>query len=492
MRTKPLLLICILLLCLTVTTNAQLLKKVKDKVSKTLNSGDKNSDKAEEEKSSSETSRNSNSSATSAEDDTKAKWCDGLAATGGSGGAGTSSIDGVEYRKVYGSQGGFTILYDESRLGIGSDSKGFRLVLSEKVNNKNQFVFIENGDVVARDTKVHPEWLSGTTAETRIGEKDDRDAAMKKYIVGDTVKYNIPKSDAKTATVQKINDDQMEMALQMARQSDDYKKMSDAEKKEFEENAKKALAANNSMAGTTFDMPAQQGGTVASVNGYFLIVKGKKIAKFMQPPLIDVSSDETKVFAVGLNEKGAPVMIANGKTTPLDQNKYTAMIGRIVRSADQKKFVYIEQKKMTDQELQDLSTSAGTNRRQVIRYNVIKADGSQMVVTDHNYSGRFLLTNTGALVNINEETGEVFADDKPIGKFPLQPGDRLSADAVLAGNDISQIAYFDGAEGTFTYLDGKVKKMDIIAPHYVSEGGKSYLSWFRKCGREIYIAKFSY
>ena len=37
----------------------------------------------------------------------------------------------------------------------------------------------------------------------------------------------------KKATVQKIDNDQMEMALQVARQQDDYKKMSDAEKKEF-------------------------------------------------------------------------------------------------------------------------------------------------------------------------------------------------------------------------------------------------------------------
>ena len=470
MRTKLLFLCCISLLCLTVTSKAQLLKKVKDKVSKTI----------------------SGASATSTDDDTKAKWCDGLEATGGSGGAGTSSLDGVEYKKVYGSQSGFTILYDESRLGIGSDSKGFRLVLSEKVNNKNQFVFIENGNVVARDTKVHPEWLSGSASQTNLDDNGNRDDAMKKYIVADTLKHHIPKTDAQTVAVKSIDNDQMEMALQIARQTDEYKKMSDAEKKEFEETVKAGIAKNNSMAGTTFDVPAQQGGTITSVNGYFLIVKGKKIAKFMQPPFIDVSKDETKIFAVGLNEKGDPVMIANGKTTPLDQNKYTAMIGRIVRSPDQKKFLYIEQKKMTDEELQALSTSSATNRRQVIKYNVIKADGTSMTVTDHNYSGKFLLTNTGALVNINEETGEVFADDKLIGKFPLQSGDRLNAEAVLVGNDISQIAYFDGAEGTFTYLDGKVKKMDIIAPHYVSEGGKSYLSWFRKCGKEIYIAKFSY
>jgi hypothetical protein len=59
------------------------------------------------------------------------------------------------------------------------------------------------------------------------------------------------------------------------------------------------------MAGTTVNVPAQQGGTVAVVNGYFLVVKGKKLGKFMMPPAVDVSKDETKVFAVGLNESGA-------------------------------------------------------------------------------------------------------------------------------------------------------------------------------------------
>jgi hypothetical protein len=53
---------------------------------------------------------------------------------------------------------------------------------------------------------------------------------MKKYIVGDTMKQNIPKSDAKSMTVQKVDDDQMEAALQIARQTDDYKNMSEAEK----------------------------------------------------------------------------------------------------------------------------------------------------------------------------------------------------------------------------------------------------------------------
>jgi hypothetical protein len=315
---------------------------------------------------------------------------------------------------------------------------------------------------------------------------------MKKYIVGDTMKQKIQKSDAKSVTLQKVDDDQVEMALQMARQTDDYKNMSEAEKKEFEETVRTGMAKNNSMAGTTVNVPAQQGGTVAMVNGYFLVVKGKKYGKFIMPPMIDVSKDETKVFAVGVNEESVPVVFANGKKTLLDQSKYAAMNGRIVRSPDQKKFVYIEQKKMSEKELEEFTKAASSNQRTELQYNVIKSDGSIMMVADHNNSGKFRLTNTGALVNMDEETGEVFADNKRIGKFPMQSGDRLNLDAVLIGSDISQIAYYSGNEGNFTYLDGTVKKLDIIFPRVISKDNKSYLSWFRKCGKDIYIAKFAY
>lgn len=497
MRPKHLFLILISLVYFNQSSQAQILKKIKNKVNKTLNNNDtSSSDNAEEDKSSTETSKKNNSSTASpAEEDNKSvKWCDGLDATGGgSGSTGVSTKDGVEYKKIYSSLNGFSILYDESSLGLNNDSKGYRVILSERVNNKNQFVVVENGKVVATDTKVNPEWLSKGSPQTNVKDQgEDGQAAMKKYIVGDTMKHDIPKSDAKSVSVNKIEDDQVEMTLQMARQSDDYKKMSEAEKKEFEETVRAGIAKNNTMAGTTVNVPAQQGGTVALVNGYFLVVKGKKLGKFMMPPVIDVSKDETKVFAVGLNEESVPVMLANGKKTLLDANKYSAMSGRIIKSPDQKKFVYLEQKKMSDKEIEELSNAASSNRRTKLEYNVIKSDGSTMLVTDHNYSGKFRLTNSGALVNMNEETGEVFADNKPIGKFPLQSGERLDPDAVLIGSDISQVAYYNGSEGSFTYLDGTVKKLDIIFPRVISEGGKSYLTWFRKCGKDIYIARFAY
>jgi hypothetical protein len=185
-------------------------------------------------------------------------------------------------------------------------------------------------------------------------------------------------------------------------------------------------------------------------------------------------------------------MIANGKKTPLDKNKYQANSGYILRSPDLKKFVYIEQKKMNEKEMEDMTKSMGGNGEMKFPYNVLRSDGSSLAVTDYNSSGKFKLTNSGAVVSISEKTGQVFADNKVIGKFPLQGRDMLESEAVLIGNDISQIAYYNGEEGSLTYLDGAVRKMDITFPKVISQNGKSYLSWFRKCKNDIYIARFAY
>jgi hypothetical protein len=69
---------------------------------------------------------------------------------------------------------------------------------------------------VATDTKVHPEWLSKKSSQTVRGKDADSEDPMKKYIVGDTMKQNIPKSDAKSVTVQNVDDDQVEMAIPLS------------------------------------------------------------------------------------------------------------------------------------------------------------------------------------------------------------------------------------------------------------------------------------
>lgn len=499
MQPKYLFAACFSLLLVSQSSEAQLLKKIKDKVNKTVGK-DTDTDKKEEEKASSDGNSTSNASTNNTttssapmQQEKNPKWCEGLEASGGTGASGgTLKKDGVEFKKVYSSANGFSILYDESSLGINNSSNGYRLVISEKVNGKTQFKLIENGKVAATADSPQREWFSNS--ETRATKEDNGSdkKSFSKYIVGDTIKQNVPQSDAKTVSINKVDDDQMEAALAIARQTDDYKNMSDAEKKEFEETVRAGIAKNNSMAGTKYDIPAQQGGTVALVNGYFVVIKGKKYGKFLMPPTVEVSGDETKFLAVGVNEQNKPLMILNGKPTPLDDNKFTAMSGHIVNSPDHKKFAYIEQRKMTQQEIEDMSAAAASGKKMTMEYNVIKNDGSTLRVADPNYSGKFKVTNWGALLYINEETGEVLADNKMIGKFPLEKGDRLDAEAIMTGNDASKIAYYNGSDGSLTYLDGTKRDMNIMFPHVVSDGTGSYLSWFRKCGNDIYIARFGY
>lgn len=480
--------ICVCLLLFASPSQGQLLKKLKDKVNKAVDKAVGPETEAENTASANESDTKENSPSGKSTDKS-VRWCDTVTAIGN--GAGK---DGIEYSLAYtGQGGGVSILYDESTLGLNNDPKGYRIIFTERVNNKTQYVVVENGKVVSTGNEVDPKYLPKRLAQNNVNDGGaDPDALMKKYVVGDTVKTNIPKTDAKSATIQKIDDDQFEMAMEMARQTDDYKNMSAEEKKEFEETMRQGMAKNNQMAGTKVDIPGQAGGTVASVNGYWVVIKGKKYGKFIMPPSINVSDDETRFFAVGLDDKGDPAMIVNGKKTALDQKKYAGTGGRMLRSPDQKKFVYIEQKKMSDEEIDAMSNAAATNTVMKIPYNVLKGDGSAMTVTDYNASGKFRLTNSGSSISINENTGEVFADNKSIGKFKLKSGDRLDTDAVLLGDDIKQVAYYDGSEGSLTYLDGSVKKMDIMFPRVTSQNGKSELSWFRKCGNKIYIAKFAY
>jgi hypothetical protein len=146
---------------------------------------------------------------------------------------------------------------------------------------------------------------------------------------------------------------------------------------------------------------------------------------------------------------------------------------------------------MSDKELEEFTKSVEAMSRP-LPYNVIRPDGSTSTVTDYDQSGEFRLTNSGVIVNMNEQTGEVYGDGKRIGKFSMQGNDRLNSDALLIGNDISQVAYYNGSEGSFTYLDGTTRKLNIMFPKVIFEGGKSYLTWFRKCGNKIFIARFAY
>ena len=478
-------------------SQAQLLKKIKDKVNKTI-------DKAagggsEETRSSSDNSSSSSTPSAVSDDDGKTSkkvlWCDTVLVDGGATtGSGPVKVDesksgGVEYEMVYSSGGKINIEYNESALGIGKNRNGYRLILQERIDNKSQYVVLQDGKVIYTGATVKNEHLgNGISGQFSVGNSSNvKNEEMKQYIVADSVKHDLAGQDAKSVKINKVTDQQADMALQMARQSDEYKSMSAEEKKEFEEMMKKGSAQNNSMAGQTISTPAMQATSYSTVSGYRVVVKGKTYGKFSMPPAVEVS--DAMVFAVGADENGNPVLISNSKKTPLDKTKVTGMNGQIVRSPDLKKFVYVEMKPMTDAEMDAISADPANAR---YKYTIIKSDGSVFQITDYTQSGKFQLTNSGAVININNLTAEVYADGKSVGKFKVKEGYSLEPEAIMVGDNPSKIAYYDGAEGSINYIDGTVKKLGIMYPTVVSENGKNYITWFRKCRNNIYKAKFPF
>ena len=90
---------------------------------------------------------------------------------------------------------------------------------------------------------------------------------------------------------------------------------------------------------------------------------------------------------------------------------------------------------------------------------------------------------------VDAKTSEVFSDGKMIGKF--NNGSGLNTDALLFGSDPSKICYYN-EDGSLSFTDGTKKDMGILFPAVVSEAGKSYITWFRKCKNDIYIGKFEF
>ena len=194
----------VLLICcaaLVSPAQAQFLKKIKEKVNKAIGPGtESGSTESSSEEKSESSGKSSSSSNTRDEKQSKVMWCDtiqvdGQENTGGSGpSGGAAGKDGVTYSLVYSSGGSFRVLYDESSLGLGSNSKGYRNILSEKKENKNQMVVIENGEVVHTGSEVGSKYLPKYQSADQINDGTaDREGAMSKYIVGDTVKHTTPK-----------------------------------------------------------------------------------------------------------------------------------------------------------------------------------------------------------------------------------------------------------------------------------------------------------
>ena len=439
-----------------------ILKKIKDKTS-----GNENSKTTESNK-------------------PKVAWCD------------TGLVSNI-YTLAYNSPENFTIMYDESRLGIGRDKSGYHLILKQFIDKKQQFVIIDNGKVTSTVTDLtNADLIGGLRSPldglNAGGGKSDNE----KYIIAENTTVVVPGQTAKTVTAPKnIDAGKTNQAFELFKSTDEYKKMSPEEKKQVEEAMKMmpqmAAEYNKSeIAGKTISTPEVKAASYSGANGFYsIIVKGKNYGRFGGQPYLKISDDEANVYIVADDGKGKANFIANDKKISLDGKSPGGMghFGNLLMSPDGKKAAFVEIKMMTEKEQEQMLKDMQNGKPAKQNFIVTKMDGSSFQIIRTDGGDKFKLSNSGAVVFVDAKTGEVFSDGKMIGKF--NNGSDLNSDALLFGSDPSKICYYN-EDGSLSFMDGTKKDMGILFPAVVSEGGKSYITWFRKCKNDIYIGKFEF
>jgi len=452
----------LLLLTFGIVNAAQpqgILKKIKDKAS-----GNENSKTAE----------------------TKIIWCD------------TGLVNNT-YTLAYSSPVNFTIMYDESRLGIGRNKNDYHLILKQSVDKKQQFVIIDNGKVTATVNELTKDNLIGGFRSPLDGlNAGGGKSENEKYIVAENTTVVVPGQTAKTVTAPKnIDASKTNQAFELFKSTDEYKKMSAEEKKQVEEAMKMipqmAAEYNKSeIAGKTISTPEVKAATYSGANGFYsIVVKGKNYGRFGGQPYLKVSDDEANVYIVADDGKGKTNFIANDKKITLNPKNNYGMghIGNLIMSADGKKAAFVETKLATEKEQEEMLKDMQSGKPAKQNFIVTKMDGSTFPVTRIDGGDKFKISNSGAVVFVDAKTGDVFSDGKTIGKF--KNGGDLNSDALLFGSDPSKICYYN-EDGSLSFTDGTKKDMGILFPAVVSEAGKSYITWFRKCKNDIYIGKFEF
>ena len=416
----------------------------------------------------------------------KLAWCD------------TGMVSNM-YTLAYNSPVNFTIMYDESRLGIGRDKSGYHLILKQFIDKKQQFVIIDNGKVTSTVTDLtNADLIGGLRSPldglNAGGGKSDNE----KYIIAENTTVVVPGQKSTTVTAPKnIDATKTNQALEIMKTTEEYKKMSAEEKKQVEEAMKMmpqiAAEYNKSeIAGKTISTPEIKGGTYSGANGFYsIIVKGKNYGRFGGQPYLKVSDDEANVYIVADDGKGKTNFISNDKKIILNPKNNYGMghIGNLIMSTDGKKAAFVEIKMMNEKEQGDMLKDMQSGKPAKQNFIVTKMDGSTFPITRTDGGDKFKISNSGTVIFVDAKTGEVFSDGKMIGKF--NNGGDLNSDALLFGSDLSKICYYN-EDGSLSFMDGTKKDMGILFPAVVSEGDKSYITWFRKCKNDIYIGKFEF
>ncbi|MBL0056904.1 MAG: hypothetical protein IPP31_12140 [Chitinophagaceae bacterium] len=399
----------------------------------------------------------------------------------------SDTITGI-YDKVYASSGRISILYDESCLGLGSDGQGYSIVLSERNGNVTEYVVIVNGKETGRYREMKNEYLPCHSAAVASANQN-------RYIIADSTRVSVPATQAQKVTTKSIDVQRAQQGMELAKQTDEYKKLSPEEKKQFDEMMKNmpgmANEYNQNLANKTYEIPGQQGVSGAYVSGYRVVVNRKEYGKFSTPPQLLVSPDEKNVFILGYDLKAGLVFQVNDKKTALQQKGFNGS-GKLIAYAAGNKALYTEMKQKTaaemEQDMKDYENIQYT-------YRFLKADGglTELKVAANSSVDDFKVTAGGSIVYVNPKTGDILVDGKKQGQFPLNRNDpdALRAGNILMGDSPDKICYYS-SDGSLNYPNGSKKELGAIRPAVNTINGRSVISWFRLCGNEVYRGKMSF
>lgn len=441
--------------------HAQFLKKLKDKVNTTVESAATNGSQQKGAK------------------EPSIKWCD------------TVTLTAKNYTQIFTDEGSLDILYDESTIDMCRNSNENRLILKQRANKKTQYLVIDNGKVIATVNNV--EEIDEYILQCMKGSNSD---ASKKYIVPEKIIMDLGMENNKqqSTTIKKIDDNQVNSALAIMKQTEEYKKMSAEEKQQIEAIMNQGVAMNNANAGKTFS----GGGPIANpeIDASKVVINGKTYGIFLGNPEVQVSADKSHIYIYGVmmdkDKKQKMVFVANDKTYPvLNNGGGVGGVARLLMSDDGKKGAVVEQ---NYSQSQMAAMAKPTNGAAQSDFTVLKSDGTKSTFTSGLGLEILKLLNNG-VVAAATDNAIVYGDGKFLGKFNLDAEDfsndnKFDISKVLFGSDETKMACY--SNGNLYFLNSPKANLGIIAPKVINVNGKTYISWFRKCGNKIYVARYDF
>lgn len=402
------------------------------------------------------------------------------------------------YKPVYdgsNDDGKFSIDYTESELGIGKDGKGFKIVLRYySKTSSTKFIVITE--------KQTFRFNSAEEMDAMFKKADNSNNVAVQYpyykfkeVAVQTIKGQ-PGQKGQSVKMQKVDPKNVAVGMEMAKQTDEYKKLSPEEKKQFDEVMKNmpsmANQYNNTMAGKTVETPGVSAtGDITVPAGlspdFDLVVKGKNYGHFGsvgEIAALKVSKDESNVYFISRDKQMNYILNVNGKKISLKEKGFGATTNPDldISYCGSQCVVYADLNLMEAYQVADGK----------VKTLFMKMDGSTFTF-ERPVKNEIIskMTERGKHVIVDCETKTVYADGKETGKVPGNSSSNFSKANLLIGSDPGNVCYYSN-NGDLFFANGNTRQVGVINPMIDCMDGKVFINWFRQCANSIYVAKLPF